>query len=137
MVGLLAVEMFLTPDEKILINEIAPRPHNSGHFSIDACPTSQFKQHINSITNRELGETSHENCAIMINLVGEESHKGLVKYENIDLIKDQKSVFVHIYGKKMTRPNRKMGHVTVICDNFDEAYIKAKEIKDIIKVKSY
>ena len=137
LVGLLAVEMFLTPDEKILINEIAPRPHNSGHFSIDACPTSQFKQHINSITNRELGETSHENCAIMINLVGEESHKGLVKYENIDLIKDQKSVFVHIYGKKMTRPNRKMGHVTVICDNFDEAYIKAKEIKDIIKVKSY
>ncbi len=137
LVGLLAVEMFLTPDEKILINEIAPRPHNSGHFSIDACPTSQFKQHINSITNRELGETSHENCAIMINLVGEESHNGLVKYENIDLIKDQKSVFVHIYGKKMTRPNRKMGHVTVICDNFDEAYIKAKEIKDIIKVKSY
>ena len=137
LVGLLAVEMFLTPDEKILINEIAPRPHNSGHFSIDACPTSQFKQHINSITNRELGETSHENCAIMINLVGEESYNGLVKYENIDLIKDQKSVFVHIYGKKMTRPNRKMGHVTVICDNFDEAYIKAKEIKDIIKVKSY
>ena len=73
----------------------------------------------------------------MINLVGEESYNGLVKYENIDLIKDQKSVFVHIYGKKMTRPNRKMGHVTVICDNFDEAYIKAKEIKDIIKVKSY
>tara|TARA_Y100000813_G_C24159670_1_gene351463 strand:- start:1512 stop:2651 length:1140 start_codon:yes stop_codon:yes gene_type:complete len=137
LVGLLAVEMFLTSDEKILINEIAPRPHNSGHFSIDACPTSQFKQHINSITNCELGETYHENCAIMINLVGEESHNGLVKYENIDLIKDQKSVFVHIYGKKMTRPNRKMGHVTVICDNFDEAYRKAKEIKNIIKVKSY
>tara|TARA_B100000575_G_C23109110_1_gene640490 strand:+ start:135 stop:1274 length:1140 start_codon:yes stop_codon:yes gene_type:complete len=137
LVGLLAVEMFLTSDEKILINEIAPRPHNSGHFSIDACPTSQFKQYINTIINCELGETFHENCAVMINLVGEESHNGLVKYDNIDSIKDRKDIFIHIYGKKMTRPNRKMGHVTVICDNFDEAYKKAKKIKNIIKVKSY
>ena len=137
LIGLLAVEMFLTNDGEILINEIAPRPHNSGHFSIDACPTSQFKQHINSIMNFKLGETSHKRCAIMINLVGEKSHIGKVKYENIDLIKDQKDVFVHLYGKKTTRPNRKMGHVTVICDNFVEAYKKAKEIKEIIKVKSY
>ena len=137
LVGLLAVEMFLTFDEKILINEIAPRPHNSGHFSIDACSTSQFKQHINSIMNYELGETSHENYAIMINLIGEKSHNGKVKYENIDLLKNQNDVFIHLYGKKITRPNRKMGHVTVICDNFAEAYKKAKEIKNIIKVKSY
>ncbi len=137
LIGLLAVEMFLTNDGEILINEIAPRPHNSGHFSIDACLTSQFKQHINSIMNLKLGETSHEGCAIMINLVGEKSHTGKVKYENIDLIKDQKDVFVHLYGKKITRPNRKMGHVTVICDNFVKAYKKAKEIKEIIKVKSY
>ena len=136
LVGLLAVEMFLTSDKKILINEIAPRPHNSGHFSIDACSTSQFKQHINSIMNYELGETSHEKCAIMINLVGEENHNGKVKYENIDFIKNQNDVFIHLYGKKITRPNRKMGHVTVICDNFVEAYKKAKEIKNTIKVKS-
>ena len=136
LVGLLAVEMFLTSDEKILINEIAPRPHNSGHFSIDACSTSQFKQYINSIMNYELGETSHEKCVIMINLVGEESHNGKVKYENIDLIKNKNDVFIHLYGKKITRPNRKMGHVTVICDNFVEAYKKAKEIKNMIKVKS-
>lgn len=137
LVGLLAVEMFLTNDGEILINEIAPRPHNSGHFSIDACPTSQFKQHINSIMNLNLGETSHKGCAIMINLVGEKSSNGKVKYENIDLIRNQKGVFIHLYGKKITRPNRKMGHVTVICDNFTTAYKKAKKIKDIIKVKSY
>ena len=137
LIGLLAVEMFLTNDDKILINEIAPRPHNSGHFSIDACPTSQFKQHINSIMNFELGETSHQNCAVMLNLVGGNSHKGEVKYENLDLVKNQKNVYIHIYGKKITRPNRKMGHVTVICDNFASAYKKAKEIKEIIKVKSY
>ena len=137
LIGLLAVEMFLTNDDKILINEIAPRPHNSGHFSIDACPTSQFKQHINSIMNFELGETSHQNCAVMLNLVGGNSHTGEVKYENLDLVKNQKNVYIHIYGKKITRPNRKMGHVTVICDNFASAYKKAKEIKEIIKVKSY
>ena len=137
LIGLLAVEMFLTNDDKILINEIAPRPHNSGHFSIDACPTSQFKQHINSIMNFELGETSHQNCAVMLNLVGGNSHTGDVKYENLDLVKNQKNVYIHIYGKKITRPNRKMGHVTVICDNFASAYKKAKEIKEIIKVKSY
>lgn len=136
LIGLLAVEMFLTNDDKILINEIAPRPHNSGHFSIDACPTSQFKQHINSIMNLELGETSHQNCAVMLNLVGGNSHTGEVKYENLDLVKNQKNVYIHIYGKKITRPNRKMGHVTVICDNFAAAYKKAKEIKEIIKVKS-
>ena len=137
LIGLLAVEMFLTNDDKILINEIAPRPHNSGHFSIDACPTSQFKQHINSIMNFKLGETSHQNCAVMLNLVGGNSHTGEVKYENLDLVKNQKNVYIHIYGKKITRPNRKMGHVTVICDNFASAYKKAKEIKEIIKVKSY
>ena len=137
LIGLLAVEMFLTNDDKILINDIAPRPHNSGHFSIDACPTSQFKQHINSIMNFELGETSHQNCAVMLNLVGGNSHTGEVKYENLDLVKNQKNVYIHIYGKKITRPNRKMGHVTVICDNFASAYKKAKEIKEIIKVKSY
>lgn len=86
--------------------------------------------------NYELGETSHEKCVIMINLVGEESHNGKVKYENIDLIKNKNDVFIHLYGKKITRPNRKMGHVTVICDNFVEAYKKAKEIKKMIKVKS-
>ena len=136
LIGLLAVEMFLTNDDKILINEIAPRPHNSGHFSIDACPTSQFKQHINSIMNFELGETSHQNCAVMLNLVGENSHTGEVKYENLDLVKNQKNVYIHIYGKKITRPNRKMGHVTIICDKFEEAYEKAKFIKQTIKVKS-
>ncbi len=134
-VGLLAVEMFLMGDE-ILVNEVAPRPHNSGHFSIEACNSSQFQQHIRSIFNLKLGETKHNGTAIMLNLVGEENHFGKVYYENLDKVFSCNSANLHIYGKKETRPNRKMGHITIICNKFDDAYKNAKFLKETIKVKS-
>ena len=135
LVGVLAVEMFLTKD-KIYVNEIAPRPHNSGHFSIEACSSSQYQEHLRAIFNLDLGDTKHSGCAIMINLVGEEKHMGKVFYEGIESIFKIESANLHIYGKEETRPNRKMGHVTIICDKFEEAYEKAKLIKQTIKVKS-
>jgi len=134
-VGLLAVEMFMNKN-KILVNEVAPRPHNSGHFSIEACESSQFQQHIRAIFNLDLGETKHSGSAIMLNLVGEKGFKGKVFYDNLDEVFKDKSANLHIYGKEETRPNRKMGHVTIICDKFEEAYKKAKTLKDTIKIKT-
>jgi len=136
LIGLLAVEMFLTEDNQILINEVAPRPHNSGHFTLDACNTSQFEQHIRAILGLELGDVSQKGNAIMLNLVGEENSFGKVIYSNLDNALNDDSSYVHIYGKEETRPNRKMGHITIICDNFEDAYKKAKNLKNTIKVKS-
>jgi len=133
-VGLLAVEMFMSKN-KILVNEVAPRPHNSGHFSIEACESSQFQQHIRAIFNLDLGETKHSGSAIMLNLVGGKGFKGKVYYENLDEVFKEKSANLHIYGKEETRANRKMGHVTIICDKFEEAYEKAKTLKETIKIK--
>ena len=133
-IGLLAVEMFLTDEDNIVINEVAPRPHNSGHFTIEACPTSQFEQHLRSILNLDLG--NHDGCAIMLNLVGGEGFEGNVRYENLNEIFSEENTHLHIYGKEKTRPNRKMGHITIICDKFDNAYKKAKSLKEKIKVKA-
>ena len=135
-IGLLAVEMFLTDEDDIIINEVAPRPHNSGHFTIEACPTSQFEQHLRSILNLDLGNTNHDGCAIMLNLVGGEGFEGNVRYENLNEIFSEENTHLHIYGKEKTRPNRKMGHITIICDKFENAYKKAKSIKEKIKVKA-
>ena len=134
-VGLLAVEMFQCGD-KILINEVAPRPHNSGHLTIEACKTSQFQQHIRSIFDLKLGNTEHNGHAIMLNLVGDKNYSGKVFYENLDAVFEIKNANLHIYGKQETRPNRKMGHITIICDNFEEGYNNAKLLKSKIKVKS-
>jgi 5-(carboxyamino)imidazole ribonucleotide synthase len=136
LIGLLAVEMFLTKNNQILINEVAPRPHNSGHYTLDACNTSQFEQHIRAILGLELGDVSQKGNAIMLNLVGEENYFGKVIYSNLDDALNDDSSYVHIYGKEETRPNRKMGHITIICDNFEDAYRKAKNFKNTIKVKS-
>ena len=136
LIGLLAVEMFLTKNNQILINEVAPRPHNSGHYTLDACNTSQFEQHIRAILGLELGDVSQKGNAIMLNLVGEENSFGKVIYSNLDDALNDDSSYVHIYGKEVTRPNRKMGHITIICDNFEDAYRKAKNFKKTIKVKS-
>ena len=135
-IGLLAVEMFLTENDEILINEVAPRPHNSGHFTIEACPTSQFEQHLRSILNLPLGNTAHNNFAIMLNLVGDNGFDGNVFYENLESAYNEVNTHVHIYGKEKTRPNRKMGHITIICDKFEDAYNKAVYIKSKIKVKT-
>ena len=134
-VGLLAVEMFLINSE-LLVNELDPRPHNSGHFSIEACQTSQFQQHIRAIFNLKLGNTDHSGFAIMLNLVGGMNHNGKVYYENLENVFKCKSANLHIYGKEETRPNRKMGHITIICDKFEDGYENAKFLKKSIKVKT-
>ena len=135
-IGLLAVEMFLTKNEDILVNEVAPRPHNSYHFSIEGSETSQFEQLIRSILDLPIGKTDITNNAVMVNLVGENNTKGPVVYKNLDQLIGIKGVNPHIYGKKETRPNRKMGHITIINSNIDEAIKIAREIKQNIKVTS-
>jgi 5-(carboxyamino)imidazole ribonucleotide synthase len=133
-IGLLAIEMFLTQDNKVLINEIAPRPHNSGHHTIECCYTSQFEQHLRSILNLPLGDTSIKIPGIMLNLVGENKVEGDVAYENMEKVMRFTGVTPHIYGKRKSRLNRKMGHITIVNKNIDDAIEMSKEIKKIIKV---
>lgn len=135
-VGLLAVEMFQTENDEILINEVAPRPHNSGHHTIEASYTSQFEQHIRAILNLPLGKTDSKVGGIMVNLVGAEDYTGDVVYKNIKQIMAMDGVTPHIYGKKQTRPFRKMGHLTIIHENINEARKIAANVKKTIKVIS-
>ena len=135
-VGLLAVEMFQTEDDEILVNEVAPRPHNSGHYSIEASYTSQFENHLRAILNLPLGNTDSKVAGIMVNLVGEEGYSGQVVYENIEKIMAIDGVTPHIYGKRETRPFRKMGHVTIVNENMTEARRIAEEVKNSIRVIS-
>ena len=135
-VGLLAVEMFQTIDDKILVNEVAPRPHNSGHYSIEASYTNQFEQHLRSILNLPLGNTESKVAGIMVNLVGEEGFSGAVVYQNIAEILKINGVTPHIYGKKETRPFRKMGHVTIVNSDINKARKIAQKVKETIRVIS-
>lgn len=135
-VGLLAVEMFQTEDDEIIVNEVAPRPHNSGHYSIEASYTSQFENHIRAILNLPLGNTDSKVAGIMVNLVGEEGYTGQVVYENIEKIMAIDGVTPHIYGKRETRPFRKMGHVTIVNEDMAEARKIAEEVKNSIRVIS-
>ncbi|CCG52527.1 Phosphoribosylaminoimidazole carboxylase ATPase subunit [Flavobacterium indicum GPTSA100-9 = DSM 17447] len=135
-VGLLAVEMFQTEDDEIVVNEVAPRPHNSGHYSIEASYTSQFENHIRAILNLPLGNTDSKVAGIMVNLVGEEGYTGQVVYENIEKIMAFDGVTPHIYGKRETRPFRKMGHVTIVNEDMAEARKIAEEVKNSIRVIS-
>jgi 5-(carboxyamino)imidazole ribonucleotide synthase len=135
-VGLLAVELFLTENDEILINEVAPRPHNSGHQTIEASYTSQFEQHLRAVLNLPLGETENKVSGVMVNLVGAEGYQGLVVYENIEKILKLNGVTPHIYGKKETRPFRKMGHVTIVHPEINEARAIAQQVKETIKVIS-
>ncbi|WP_262733195.1 5-(carboxyamino)imidazole ribonucleotide synthase [Gaetbulibacter sp. NE] len=135
-VGLLAVEMFQTKNDEILVNEVAPRPHNSGHQTIEASYTSQFEQHLRAILNLPLGQTDSKVGGIMVNLVGAEGHTGDVVYENIAEIMKLEGVTPHIYGKKQTRPFRKMGHVTIVNEDINEARRVAEQVKKTIKVIS-
>ena len=135
-VGLLAVEMFQTVDDKILVNEVAPRPHNSGHYSIEASYTNQFEQHLRSILNLPLGNTESKVAGIMVNLVGEEGFSGAVVYQNIAEILKINGVTPHIYGKKETRPFRKMGHVTIVNSDINKARKIAQKVKETIRVIS-
>ena len=133
-VGLLAVEMFQTQDDEILVNEVAPRPHNSGHYSIEASYTSQFEQHLRAILDLPLGDTNSKAAGIMVNLVGAEGYSGNVVYENIEKIMSQNGVTPHIYGKRQTRPFRKMGHVTIVNEDIAEARRVAEQVKNTIRV---
>ncbi|QQT26984.1 MULTISPECIES: 5-(carboxyamino)imidazole ribonucleotide synthase [Sphingobacterium] len=135
-VGLLAVEMFLTKQGEILVNELAPRPHNSGHQTIEGNYTSQFAQHLRAIFNLPLGNTSTRSNAVMINLLGEEGYEGLAKYEGIEEILDMEGVYLHLYGKKYTKPFRKMGHVCIVNDNRELAISNARKVQEILKVKA-
>jgi len=135
-VGILAVEMFLTKDHQILVNEVAPRPHNSGHQTIEGNYTSQFEQHLRAIFNLPLGDTKSIANAIMINLLGESNYEGIAEYEGLEEILRLKGVYVHLYGKKFTKPFRKMGHVTIIDEDREKAIEKARFVKEHIKVKA-
>ncbi|MEY4963541.1 MAG: hypothetical protein RLZZ323_860 [Bacteroidota bacterium] len=135
-VGLLAVEMFQTENDDIIVNEVAPRPHNSGHYSIEASYTSQFENHLRAILNLPLGNTDSKVAGIMVNLVGEAGFSGNVIYENIEKIIGWSGVKPHIYGKKQTRPFRKMGHVTIVNENVNEARKIAEQVKNTIRVIS-
>jgi 5-(carboxyamino)imidazole ribonucleotide synthase len=135
-IGLLAVEMFQTQEDQILVNEVAPRPHNSGHYSIEASYTNQFENHIRAILNLPLGSTQSKVAGIMVNLVGREGYSGDVIYENMEEILKFEGVTPHIYGKKQTRPFRKMGHVTIVNKDIDLARVIAQKVKETIKVIS-
>ena len=135
-IGLLAVELFLTSEGDILVNEVAPRPHNSGHYSIEASYTCQFEQHIRAVLDLPLGKTASKIAAVMVNLVGKKGYTGPVIYKNIDQVLGIKGVIPHIYGKKETRPFRKMGHVTIIHPKIDTARKMAAQLKETLSVIS-
>ncbi len=133
-IGLLAVEMFVTKDGQVLVNEIAPRPHNSGHHTIKANYTSQFEQHLRAILNLPLGSTNTKMPSAMVNILGEDSYSGIAKYLGIDKILAVEGVYIHLYGKKFTKPFRKMGHITIIDADVEKLKEKVKLVKSTIKV---
>lgn len=136
MVGILAVELFLTADNRILINEIAPRPHNSGHHTIECCYTSQFEQHLRSIVNAPLGSTGLITPGVMINLLGEPGYEGIAQYENLEKVMAKEGVSVHLYGKQTTKPFRKMGHVTIYGPNLSELKTTGRMVAKELKIKA-
>ncbi len=136
MVGLLAVEMFLTKTGEILVNEIAPRPHNSGHQTIEGNFTSQYMQHLRAILDLPPGNTDLKIPAVMVNLLGEPGFTGDAVYEGIEEVMKIDGVNIHLYGKTTTKPFRKMGHVTIIDTDLKSAMRKAEQVKKTLKVKS-
>lgn len=134
--GLLAVEMFLTTDNQLLINEVAPRPHNSGHQTIENCYTSQFEQHLRAVLNLPLGSTQLLSPAVMINILGEPGHSGPAYYKGWSEALAIEGVNIHLYGKAVTKPFRKMGHITVLGKTLEQALDKARQVKDVLKVIS-
>ncbi len=135
-VGLLAVELFLDKQGNVLVNEIAPRPHNSGHQSIEGNYTSQFMQHLRSILDLPLGNTEIVKPSVMVNLLGEDGHTGEAKYEGLEDVLAMKGVNVHLYGKRFTKPFRKMGHVTIVANSLEEAKSTAKKVQNQLRVVS-
>lgn len=135
-VGTLAVEMFLTKDGEILVNEVAPRVHNSGHHTIEGNVTSQFEQHLRAIMGLPLGNTHVKQPAVMVNLLGEDGHDGPAQYQGLETVLALDGVSIHLYGKQFTRPFRKMGHVTITDPDLQTARTRAKKVKETLKVVS-
>jgi 5-(carboxyamino)imidazole ribonucleotide synthase len=135
-VGVLAVELFLTEEGNIFVNEVAPRTHNSGHHTIETSITDQFEQHVRAVLSLPLGNTDLIVAGVMVNLVGAEGHTGQVHYNNIEKALSMKGVIPHIYGKKQTRPFRKMGHVTIVDRDINSARETAEKVKQLITVIS-
>jgi 5-(carboxyamino)imidazole ribonucleotide synthase len=133
-VGLLAIELFLTEDGNLLVNEIAPRPHNSGHHTIEACFVSQYGMHLRAILNMPLGSTGLRTPAVMINLLGEKGFEGKARYENIEEVLHTEGAYIHLYGKEDTKPFRKMGHITVCNTNLEEAKDTARKFLKEVRV---
>ena len=134
MTGLLAVEMFLTKSGEILVNEVAPRTHNSGHHTIEANVISQFEQHLRAILGMPLGSTRTKTPAAMVNLLGEEGYEGTAQYQGLDEVLALEGVKVHLYGKKMTKPFRKMGHITIIAPDAAQLKEKVQQVQPLVKV---
>jgi 5-(carboxyamino)imidazole ribonucleotide synthase len=134
MIGLLAVEMFVTRGGEVLVNEIAPRPHNSGHQTIEANVTSQYEQHLRAILNLPLGDTATLAPSAMVNLLGEPGYSGEARYEGFDRVVSIPGVYVHLYGKKITKPFRKMGHVTIVEKDPQALRRTARFVKETLKV---
>jgi 5-(carboxyamino)imidazole ribonucleotide synthase len=134
MTGILAVEMFVTPEGEVLVNEVAPRPHNSGHQTIEANMTSQYEQHLRAILGLPLGDTSTIIPSAMVNLLGEPGYEGIAKYQGFEEVVSVPGVHVHLYGKRLTKPFRKMGHVTVIDHDLHKLREKAEFVKRTLKV---
>ena len=131
-VGLLAVELFLDKKGQISINEVAPRTHNSGHHTIEACICSQFEQQIRAILDLPLGNCELIRPAVMINLLGEEGYEGPANYRGLEKALAIKDLYIHIYGKTFSKPFRKMGHFTTLGDTLDEAISKAKKAETLM-----
>ena len=137
MQGLLAIEFFVDENGDVIVNEMAPRPHNSGHHTIEGAITSQFEQHLRAIFNLPLGSTKLKLPSAMINLLGAEGYEGPVAYEGLTESMAIEGVKIHLYGKQITRPFRKMGHITVLSTSVESALQKAEKVKQLIKVKSW
>lgn len=136
MIGLLAVELFLTKSGELLVNEIAPRPHNSGHHTIECNECSQFEQHLRTVLDLPLGSTEMVQYGAMLNVTGEIGYSGPAVYENYTDLIAVKGVHLHLYGKEETKPNRKMGHITITGDSLETVFSKVAEIRGLFKVIS-
>jgi 5-(carboxyamino)imidazole ribonucleotide synthase len=136
MTGLLAIEMFVDENDEIWINEVAPRPHNSGHHTIESIVTSQFEQLLRAILGLPLGSMELKKPAIMLNLLGEPGYEGIAKYHGLHQALQIAGVKVHLYGKKITKPFRKMGHITILGNDRQDVIDKANQVKNLIKIVS-
>lgn len=135
-VGIMAVEMFLTKDGELLINEMAPRPHNSGHHTIRACFTSQYEQHLRAILGLPLGSTQQSSPAALVNLLGEADNRGAASFNGIEEILHIPGAYPHVYGKAETKPFRKMGHVILLDQELESLQKKARQVKNLLKVEA-